>query len=459
MAEPSTRALVELLRADGPRPARGVQEALGVSQPTLSRMVRAAGADVVRIGRARRSRYALSREVRALGRSWPVYRVRPEGAIAQVATLHALHPRTWWWETSVVPGWLRPDFADGIFPDLPWFLDDLRPQGFLGRAFARRHADALELGTDPRIWSADGVLAALLRFGDDLPGDFVIGDAAAGRVQAATLRAPDTVREEERATRYEELAAAVLAGEVTGSSAGGEQPKFVCCRQTLDGAYRHVLVKFSPPVDIEAGRRWADLMRCEHLAAQVLRTRGVASVETAWVEGPRRAFLEVTRFDRDGAHGRRGVVSLHAFDAAHYGALDSWTAAADRMERDGWLTTADAATLRVRWWFGHLIANTDMHFGNVSLLLDSNRPLSLAPTYDMLPMLYRPTEGGEVVERRFDAALPPPRERGAWMTAAAMAVEYWERVAEDGFVSEGFRAEARLNAERVRTVSAHRSLT
>ena len=453
MASPFTGALLDHLRHRGPSPAREVQRDLGVSQPTLSRLVRAAGPDVVRIGRARRARYALAREVRTLGRSWPAYRVGFDGVITQEATLHALHPRAWWWETSAGCGWLRGDFADGVFPDLPWFLDDLRPQGFLGRAFARRHAEALELGPDPRMWSADGVLAAILRFGDDLPGDFVIGDAAVGRVQGAMLREPDVVLEHERSARYEELAAKVLAGEVAGSSAGGEQPKFTTCRRDPDGAYRHVLVKFSPPVDTPAGRRWADLLRCEHLAAETLRSHDMAASETAWCEGPRRVFLEVTRFDRVGPYGRRGLVSLLAFDAAHYGALDSWAAAADRMERDGWLASADAETLRVMWWFGRLVADTDMHFANVSLLLDAQRPFALAPAYDVLPMLYRPTEAGEIVARRFEVPVAPPRERAAWRRAAAMATEYWERVGGDGGVSEDFRVEARANGAMVREVA------
>lgn len=446
-------SLLEILRARGPQGSVGLQRALGVSQPTLSRLVRAAGAAVVRIGRARSTRYAAVRELRTFGNRWPVHRVSAKGRLVEVASLHALHPRGWWWDAPSRSEWLVGEFAGGLLPDLPWFLDDLRPQGFLGKAFARRVGGPLGLPADPQDWDADAVLTALLAFGDDLPGDFVIGDAAAERVQRAALHEPATIPADDRRERYGALAAQALAGEVAGSSAGGEQPKFATCVRAPDGSVRHGLVKFSPPLDGPSGRRWADLLRCEHLAAETLRQAGVAVSATEWVESPTRAFLDVTRFDRIGAHGRRGVVSLKAVEAAHHGGLDSWAAAADRLERDGWLTAADAERLRVLWWFGRLIGNTDMHFANVSLLLDHARPLALAPVYDMLPMHYRPNTTGEIVDRPFDVALAAPRQEASWNRAAEMAVAFWERVTIDHEVSSAFRATVAGHAQAVRVVA------
>jgi hypothetical protein len=431
--------LVDLLRIRGPLRAREVLAALDVSQPTLSRLARAAGTRLVRIGKARRTTYAVTREIRTFGSAWPLYRVDPAGSLHASGTLHALQPRSWWYAATPMPGWLQGEFSDGIFPDLPWFVDDLRPQGFLGRAFARRHAASLAVGEDPRLWDADGVLAALLLYGDDLPGSWVVGEAAAERVQRRVLGRLDAIPAGDRAARYEALAADALAGDVGGSSAGGEQPKFAAYAEDRDGIARHVLVKFSPPLDSPSGRRWADLLRAEHLAGVTLRSAGLAACRTEWMAGPTRALLEVVRFDRVGMHGRRPVVSLLALEAAHYGALDTWTAAADRLERDGWLAPGDAETLRVLWWFGRLIANTDMHFANVSLMLDATRPLTMAPAYDMLPMQYRPTAAGEIVDTPFDVALPLPQQRATWSRAARMAIGFWERVADDPHVSAGLR--------------------
>jgi hypothetical protein len=249
----------------------------------------------------------------------------------------------------------------------------------MGRAFARRHAEALGLGTDPQLWTAEGMLAALLRYGDDLPGDFVIGDAALERIQQTALRPPTCVGVTQRLARYTEFAEAALAGDVPASSAGGEQPKFTVCVDEGSGTYRHLLVKFSPPRDTPSGRRWADLLLCEHLASETMRAHGLVACDTTWSEAGGRGFLGVRRFDRIGGHGRRGFVSLLALDSAYHGHLDNWVAAADRLQRDGWLGREDADTLRLLWWFGGLIGNTDMHFANVSLALDHARPLHLAP--------------------------------------------------------------------------------
>ncbi|MGK7521002.1 HipA domain-containing protein, partial [Salmonella enterica] len=45
------------------------------------------------------------------------------------------------------------------------------------------------------------------------------------------------------------------------------------------------------------------------------------------------------------------------------------------------------------WAFGRLIANSDMHAGNLSFYY-SDAPMALAPVYDMLPMAYAPAASG-----------------------------------------------------------------
>ena len=96
--------------------------------------------------------------------------------------------------------------------------------------------------------------------------------------------------------------------------------------------------------------------------------------------------------------------------------------------------------------FGTLIANTDRHHGNVSLLLHQHR-WQLAPAYDMLPMFYAPV-AGEVVER--DWARQPPRPNAntlnVWPQARELALQFWERAATDARIGDEFRAIARANA-------------
>ncbi|MCW5890259.1 MAG: type II toxin-antitoxin system HipA family toxin YjjJ [bacterium] len=440
--------VLTVLADRGPLPAATLRRELGVSQPTMSRLVRRAGDSIVRIGQARATRYAARRTVRALGDRWPVYRVDEQGAPRLAAQLHAIAPRSWYYASQVpAPGWMHGEFADGSFPDLPWFLDDMRPQGFMGRAFARKHAAVLGVQEDPRLWSAETTLAALLAFGDDTPGNFILGASALERFERRRLASPEGIEAGRRAAAYASLATAALANDVPGSSAGGEQPKFTATVLDRSGA-RHVIVKFTPTRETAFGVRWADLLVCEQLALAALREAGAAACTTEILEAEDRTFLEVTRFDRVGLHGRLGVISLQALSNAYHGTLDDWLLAADRLEQDGWLGAVDADALRFQAFFGSMIRNSDMHFGNVSLAIDAVMPLCLAPAYDMLPMHYRPSPTGEIVERPFEPRIPPVDRRALWVRAAEAAGRFWGAATEDARISEDFR---RLAAEVLAT--------
>jgi hypothetical protein len=61
---------------------------------------------------------------------------------------------------------------------MPWWLFDMRPQGFLGRAYAQRFAPALGLSRDVREWSDTDGIRALVSHGHDLVGNLLLGDVA-----------------------------------------------------------------------------------------------------------------------------------------------------------------------------------------------------------------------------------------------------------------------------------------
>lgn len=346
----------------------------------------------------------------------------------------------------------RPDVFDG----LPWFLEHLRPQGFVGRALARRCARELPVPEDLARWSDDhGLIVASLR-GADLPGDLVLGDRALEQAQSEAVVRGDggVVPAAHCLPAYSALAEAALRGEAVGGGLGGEQPKFTAVVDDGDGGEpRSVLVKFSPAIETPTGRRWADLLVAEALAAGMLGTAGleVAESQILMAEKSGRAFLEVKRFDRVGARGRRGYVSLGAIDNALYGErAHGWLGAADRLEDDGRLGAEEAFRLRLLACFGSLIGNTDMHYGNVGFWRPEARTLRLAPVFDMLPMLYAPTAGGELPLRDFaPRLLHTPRSEAAWRQARALAQAFWRRVAEDPRISDDFRAIAAANGARV----------
>jgi serine/threonine protein kinase HipA of HipAB toxin-antitoxin module len=240
-----------------------------------------------------------------------------------------------------------------------------------------------------------------------------------------------------RARSYPLLAGAALRGAAPSSPVQGGHPKFTT---TLAESARHVavLVKFSPPVTSELGRRWADLLVAEHLAHEILTAHGVRGCVSTVLEHDNCVFLECERFDRIDGIGRRGVVSLFALDCARYGQLDSWTACAARLARDGLLSSKDAERIAFLDAFGALTANTDRHLGNISLFDRYEGPLELAPVYDMLPMLFAP-RNGRVVPRDFTPPAPQAAWLPVWVQAYQAARSYWEILTSDARISADFR--------------------
>lgn len=440
--------------------AQALADRLGVDRSTISRGLSRLGDAAVALGAARRARYALRRPVRSAGDRWPIHRVDAAGRAHAWANLEALHGgyRVTW--AGAAPAWAdlaldREGFTEGV----PFFLTDLRPQGFLGRREAQRVADTLRVPADPRSWSDDDTLVFLQAEGGDLPGDLIVGEVPLRRMLTRQFDAAaddGVVPAAERAARYPDLATRAAAGGLPGSSAGGEQPKFLTAVRRAEGAVQPVLVKFSPLLDSAAGRRWADLLVAEAHALAVLAERGLAEPGAEVIEAGGRRFLEVTRHDRVGAHGRRGVVSLEALHGAvDTGAARDWPEAAAGLERAGWVDAATVADVRRLHAFGELVGNSDMHFGNLAFRLDDTRPLRLAPAYDMLPMAWAPTVQGEVVERALAPRPPLPAELATWSEAAADAETFWRRLAEDPRVTPEFAVRAREAGTQVARMHAH----
>jgi hypothetical protein len=328
---------------------------------------------------------------------------------------------------------------------LPWFLSDMRPQGFMGRTFVQAHPE-LNLPVDLRYWSDDDALRALVQMGDDLPGNLIVGQPALDRYLRQVPPQADVAQPD---LDYPRLADLVMQGTQAGSSAGGEQPKF-CARLDEPAHQRPVLVKFSPAGDAPADQRTRDLLVCEHLALQTLADAGLPAAQTRIVAAGGRVFLESTRFDRT-AQGRLGMVSLLVYDAQYVGQMDNWAATAQRMAARQLVTAQDAGHLKLLDAYGQLIGNTDRHYGNISFLLHKD-DWQLSPTYDMLPMLYAPIHG-EVVARDFAARPlhPSASTLAVWPQAKALAAQFWQTAATDGRISEGFRALALANVAVVQS--------
>ncbi|WP_394808057.1 type II toxin-antitoxin system HipA family toxin YjjJ [Nitrosomonas sp.] len=367
----------------GPLSARQISEIIGVSQPTISRTLTELGDEIVRIGAARSIHYALRDATRGLP-DFPVYRVDAEGRIRQLGMLIPVR----------LEGFVMCQ-ENGVTlhsHGLPWWLFDMRPQGYLGRAYAARYG--AELGLPERLtdWTDTHALRALLAHGHDVVGNLLLGDIARDRFLAASV--PDPIEEKQKAKAYTRLAIEAARGEKPGSSAGGEQPKFTTFAITPDGP-RHVIVKFSEMEESPVSERWRDLLLAEHLALDTLREAGVPAAKTRIVDHGSQRFLEAERFDRIGNLGRRALCSLAALDAEFVGAgTGGWPIIARRLAADGQIRQEAADRADLLWAFGTLIGNTDMHSGNLSFVSEHGRPYDIAPAYDMTSMTFAPRSGG-----------------------------------------------------------------
>lgn len=424
--------LIAALTSRGPSSSAQLQQLSGKSQPTLSRALRALGGQVVTLGQGKATRYGIAKSIRGQSAQQALWWTDARGVAERWGTL------------TLLAGDVLHVSAPGIDVitrgRLPWFLSPLRLQGFLGREWALR----LGLARDPERWDLEQALYAALHI-DDPTGALSLGEPM------GELVPEEPVDPAARAARYDVLAADVAATLPAGSSAGGEQAKFLT--GLVSG--ERVLVKFTPPRGTPFGDRWHDLLHAEALALQVLGEHGVGVAKTRIIESATRTYLESTRFDRVGPHalGRRHLVALDAIHERFVdGARQNWAATCDALALQRRLAPLEANAVRALHDFGHLIGNTDMHFGNLSLWVDdpANPRFTLAPLYDMLPMRWR-TDGYHGLQdyAPFEPyQRPVPRGDGG-ISARSVAHAYWQRAAGHAPLSSAFRAVAAEMARRL----------
>ena len=430
---------VRLHLAKGPKSARQLIEKIGISQPTLSRAVLSMGDQIVRIGAARSIQYALRDRQRGLD-DIPIYRVDAEGMINHLGVLIPVR----------ADGYIMQK-ADGVSlhsHGIPWWLYDMRPQGYLGRAYALKHANILGLPANLSNWNDAHMLHALSKHGHDAVGNLLLGDIA--RDTFLNAPAPEPISMATKGEAYARLAGESSNGDRPGSSAGGEQAKFSAFVETPNGS-RHVLVKFTIPDQNSLTERWRDLLLAEHHALETLSEAGVQAAPSRIIDHAGQRFLEVERFDRIGDIGRRGVFSLTAIEAEFVGEASApWSVITARLARDAHITQESAHGAALLNAFGLLIGNTDMHNGNLTLISDEGRPYRLAPAYDMLPMGYAPKSSGGLSNSLQPVSLHPSINNAVWIRAHRLAANFLARVQGDAHFSAGFQVCINDLAEHIR---------
>lgn len=399
-----------------------------ISQPTLSRILSLIKNEILIIGKARETKYAAQRKITGTATPITIYEILKNASSRQLGILYAIKPNGFYFEAKT------DDATSGIFNDLPYFLNDLRPTGFLGRFIPMQNED-LHLPNDISLWTAEHCLKYLSQRGWNTIGNFILGDMSFQLYLEKSRLIKNGIESNNREMHYSIYANDVLTAGDPGSSAGGEQPKFTTI---LLPENQHVLVKFSPPIDTEIGKRIADILICEHIALQILKKNAYDAADSEILIHDNRVFLEIKRFDRIGKFGRRGLISLGTLDAEFSGAMSTWSKTAADLINHKIIAPHLIEKIRFLEFFGELIANNDMHLYNLSFFTQGNIITDLAPAYDMGPMLFMP-RNNQIVKREFAPSLPLPENAKTWIAALTLAEEFWQAVLEDKRISPIFK--------------------
>ena len=408
----------------GPSTSKEIQAAAGQSQSTVSRQIKHAGDGIVRIQDGRHVKYAATCNAFGNGDRIVLGVIDDNGRTCVIAAVRPLNCGYFFIEpeTDQFSTLLLGEGGTGLFEDLPYFLYDMKPQGFIGRQIAKKIALQSEnFPANPKVWRTDHIGRYLMANGEDLPGNFIFGEPGIMRIR----KKPTPVLQ----TDYPALAANALKGEPPGSAAGGEQPKFTAFSKAL---HAHVIVKFSPKGDNEVAVRWKDILITEYHAARVLDRHGYPAAIPNVYELEERLFLEFKRFDRIGEFGRRTMLSLDVVDREFAGMGSGWVQVMEALFEQKLIDSRDLGKTKILNQFGLLINNNDMHLGNLSLSIQNNN-FCLLPAYDMCAMGFAP-HSGEVMPFQFVTARENISEE-----AKTMAYEFWNNILNDDRASGPFK--------------------
>lgn len=299
--------------------------------------------------------------------------------------------------------------------DLPWLFWDMSPSGYLGRRFAQQFPE-LHLPDSDALWSAEHCLTAITQRGEDLSGNLIIGETSRARFEqdfAPAIKSGALKRSDYAAVIEEFLRSAAPAA---GSSLGGARPKLVL-HSVGSTAPRDVLLKFTPPLDTELGRRWNQLLLIESLCARTLDRHGIAAVGAhpasyQVLPGGTRGALMLPRFDREPSLGRGGASTLYWLALSRDEFEKSAPAVMLSLAADGLVSEEDARTVALVHQFSAAIGNTDSHLGNYGLTFDARGKARLAPIYDVTAMVFAPL-ADELPDSRVTARATPIPEKVA----------------------------------------------
>jgi DNA-binding Lrp family transcriptional regulator len=432
------RDILDWLEKLGASSSNDIQTALKMSQSSVSRSLIELEDEIFSIGTGKNVRYAVGKPIGSLPAQQPIYIVRENGQIEQLGTLSFLAKSQIYLESNTVCAL----FESTLENPLPWILSGLKTQGFLGRLVAQQMS-LYGYGSNPDLWGAEEILFAATKI-QDSPGALLIGHIDSIKSNLAIRISSDNP-----GPTLDFLSEDIAKTLPSGSSAGGEQPKFLAFDDKEDA----FVVKFSAPLGTPFGDRWSDLLIAESLCSEALTAFGFDCAESKIVKTKSRTYLLSKRFDRLGEFGRKHVVSIGSVHAAFIkGSYINWAATCFDLEQKKRLPKGHADNARDILHFGHLVGNTDMHSGNAGFFVEGDHlkelllgQFKLAPVYDMLPMRWKPNPmlgiyDYEPFEVNYSAT-------GLKIRQAAQC--FWFKLSQHEQVSQSLRAVSVMMASRM----------
>jgi hypothetical protein len=327
-----------------------------------------------------------------------------------------------------------------VYPNLPYFLQDFMPSGFLGELIPRTHRQ-LGLPTNIQLWDLEQCFVFWSFFGWNLVGNLILGQRALNLYLEKKNAPSPPIPQPELNWHFPILAEQVQQEGDEGSFAMGEHPKFLIdYRQTK----RSSLVKFSPPIGDPLSQRVADLLVAEHIASLVLSKAEIKSARSKIIRVKNQIFLEIDRFDRTETQGRRGIISLKALASEYGGSLDKWTSISALLLKSGKIEQQTHLLIFELELFGELIGNSEMDPTNLSFYFERLQLGALAPVYDMGPKRYFPKDD-QLIQQEYTVRQPIPEQTIVWNKAFVNALEFWAQTSTHPEISKGFQDIAREN--------------
>ena len=129
--------------------------------------------------------------------------------------------------------------------------------------------------------------------------------------------------------------------------------------------------------------------------------------------------------------------------------------AAQMLLQQGEIERHTCQRMALYWAFSKLIANSDMHQGNLSFLRPEQHPVAMAPLYDMLPMAFAPSGNGNMRREAVAIRLSHEVSGTIWRQAELLALEFWRRTALCPQISDEFRTIAAQMLAQLQKLNFH----